>query len=162
MVVRRRDRVPALAFAARGTAGEQYERGQHDEVLHQHHGRANTAGQHSHQPHERFPQAIEARLPQQPAAILAGNPLQLHGGVVHMEHLIAQHFVEHGLCCGIVRERVAINGEVTRGILFGYVEEGEQRRIIVLVDADIVETAFTGCEPLNVEAGLCVTVDPAL
>ena len=51
----------------------------------------------------------------------------------------------------LVRDDVAVDREARGGDLLGEVEEGEQRRIALVLDAQVVEPALAGGEPPRLE-----------
>src|SRR5262249_10630730 len=138
------------ALAPRGALGQKREDRQHEEVLHEQDEAADDAGQRHGQAQIAAPQPRRAR-PEERAPVAHGSDAsELSVGVVHMKSLVAQHVAEHALRLRIGREDLAIDGEAAGGGLLRQVEKSEQRRVAI-VDAQIVEPALAGGEPVGLK-----------
>jgi hypothetical protein len=75
-------------------------------------------------------------------------------GVGHVEDLVSEDGVEDCLGLGVRRQDLLVEREPTGGGLLREMEEGEQRGIVLAGYMKLIETAFSGSEPVGLEARL--------
>src|SRR6266540_6106483 len=143
---------PAGALAAGSALREEREDRQNEEVLGEEDDGSDRARQRRGEAQVALPEARCTRPPELEAVAFGRDALELRAGVAHVEDLVVEDAPEH-LAGLLVRDDFAVDGEAAGGGLLGQVEERQERRVALLVHAQVVEAALARSEPVRLERG---------